>query len=85
MRRALCMIGPTVEDVGLRRMPVAVAVASLTAMAGLLAVTTAAAGCGGGDTGSDHVMVNGAEPQNPLIPTDTNETNGGRIWAKPQY
>ena len=41
------MIGPTVEDVGLRRMPVAVAVASLTAMAsltavaGLLAVTTA--------------------------------------------
>ena len=41
MRGALCMIGPTVEDVGLRRMPVAVAVASLTAMAGLLAVTTA--------------------------------------------
>ena len=81
------MIGPTVEDVGLRRMPVAVAVASLTADG------RAARGhdggtrrlrCGG-DTGSDHVMVNGAEPQNPLIPTDTNETNGGRIWAKPQY
>ena len=85
VRRALCMIGPTVEEVGLRRMPVAVAVASLTAVAGLLAVTTAVAGCGGGDTGSDHVMVNGGEPQNPLIPTNTNETNGGRIWAKPQY
>ena len=84
-RRALCMIGPVVEEVGLRRMPVAVAVASLTAVAGLLAVTTAAAGCGGGDTGSDHVMVNGGEPQNPLIPTNTNETSGGRIWAKPQY
>ena len=69
------MIGPTVEDVGLRRMPVAVAVASLTAVAGLLAVTTAVAGCGGGDTGSDHVMVNGGEPQNQLIPTNTNETN----------
>jgi hypothetical protein len=41
VRGALCVIGPTVEDVGLRRMPVAVAVASLTAMAGLLAVTTA--------------------------------------------
>ena len=81
MRRALCMIGPVVEEVGLRRMPVA----SLTAVAGLLAVTTAVAGCGGGDTGSDHVMVNGGEPQNPLIPTNTNETNGGRIWAKPQY
>ena len=35
------MIGPVVEEVGLRRMPVAVAVASLTAVAGLLAVTTA--------------------------------------------
>jgi hypothetical protein len=35
------MIGPTVEEVGLRRMRVAVAVASLTAVAGLLAVTTA--------------------------------------------
>jgi oligopeptide transport system substrate-binding protein len=83
--RALCMIGPVVEEVGLRRMRVAVAVASLTVVAGLLAVTTAVAGCGGGDTGSDHVMVNGGEPQNPLIPTNTNETNGGRIWAKPQY
>lgn len=65
------MIGPVVEEVGLRRMPVAVAVASLTAVAGLLAVTTAVAGC---DTGSDHVMVNGGEPQNPLIPINTNET-----------
>ena len=35
-------------------MPVAVAVASLTAVAGLLAVTTAVAGCGGGDTGSEY-------------------------------
>jgi hypothetical protein len=42
LRRALCMVGPTVEEVGLRRMRVAVAVASLTAVAGLLAVTTAA-------------------------------------------
>lgn len=54
MRRALCMIGPVVEEVGLRRMPVAVAVASLTAVAGLLAVTTAVAGCGGGDTGREY-------------------------------
>jgi hypothetical protein len=35
------MIGPVVEEVGSRRMPVAVAVASLTAVAGPLAVTTA--------------------------------------------
>jgi hypothetical protein len=33
VRRALCMIGPVVEEVDLRRMPVAVAVASLTAVA----------------------------------------------------
>ena len=52
-------------------MRVAVAVASLTAVAGLLAATTAVACCGGGDTGSDHVIVNGGEPQNPLIPTNT--------------
>ena len=81
MRRALCMIDPTVEEVGLRRMPVAVAVASLTAVARAARGHDAVAGCGG----SDHVMVNGGEPQNPLIPTNTNETNGGRIWAKPQY
>ena len=53
MRRALCMIDPTVEEVGLRRMPVAVAVASLTAVA------RAARGhdggrCGGGDTGREY-------------------------------
>ena len=49
MRRALCMIGPTVEEVGFRRMRVAVAVASLTAVAGLLAATTGVA-CWGAAT-----------------------------------
>jgi len=45
----------------------------------LLAVLT---GCGGnGAPGPDSLLVtvNGGEPQNPLIPTNTNETNGGRI------
>jgi hypothetical protein len=41
-----------------------------------LAIHTCTAG---GDTDSDHVIVNGGEPQNPLVPTNTNETNGGRI------
>ncbi len=36
------------------------------------------AGCGGG-VSSDAVIVNGGEPQNPLIPTNTNDSNGGRI------
>lgn len=65
------MVGPTVEEVGLRRMRVAVAVASLTAVAGLLAVTTAVAGRGGGDTGSDHVIVNGGVPAEPVDPDPT--------------
>jgi oligopeptide transport system substrate-binding protein len=46
--------------------------------AGLLAVASVSA-CGGGGTTTDLVIVNGGEPQNPLIPTNTNETNGGRI------
>jgi oligopeptide transport system substrate-binding protein len=50
------------------------------AAAALIAVTlvTAVSGCQSGGT-SDVVTVNGGEPQNPLIPTNTNETNGGRI------
>lgn len=36
--------------------------------------------CGGGDAGdSGFVTVNGGEPQNALLTTNTNETNGGRI------
>src|SRR3979490_81342 len=37
------------------------------------------AGCGGGVLSPDVVVVNGAEPPNPLIPTGTNDSNGGRI------
>ena len=36
----------------------------------------------GGDSGADAsaiIKVNGSEPQNPLIPTNTNETGGGKI------
>lgn len=58
-----------------------------------LAVVTAAslpltlAACGGDDSssasgsgaGDNYVIVNGSEPQNPLIPANTNETGGGRI------
>lgn len=45
----------------------------------ILLLLAAVAGCGGGSSTSDVVTVNGGEPQNPLIPTNTNETNGGRI------
>ncbi|OBI47176.1 ABC transporter substrate-binding protein [Mycobacterium kyorinense] len=41
-----------------------------------LAVLT---GCGGPAVNTDVVMVNAGEPQNPLIPTNTNDSNGGRI------
>ncbi len=46
--------------------------------AGLLAVALLA-GCGGGVLSPDVVMVNGGEPPNPLIPTGTNDSLGGRI------
>jgi oligopeptide transport system substrate-binding protein len=37
-------------------------------------------GCGGdGGPGADTVTVNASEPQNPLIPTNTNESQGGRV------
>jgi len=35
-------------------------------------------GCGG-NVGTELVTVNAAEPQNPLVPTNTNDTNGGRV------
>ena len=62
----------------MRRMAVA-RVIRLAAIVALLAGCTVIAGCGGGGGTTDVVTVNGGEPQNPLIPTNTNETNGGRI------
>lgn len=55
-------------------------------VAGSIAMVAAAsltlAGCAGGSTsGSSSAVIttNGSEPQNPLIPTNTNETGGGKI------
>ncbi len=47
----------------------------------LAVVASLLSGCGGGGGGAgpDVVTVNGGEPQNPLVPTNTNETQGGRI------
>ncbi|HZA11540.1 ABC transporter substrate-binding protein [Mycobacterium sp.] len=53
------------------------AAAAVVAVFVLLAGAVAA--CGGGGRASEVVTVNGGEPQNPLIPTNTNENNGGRI------
>lgn len=47
-------------------------------IAAMLAVASLA-GCGGGVLSPDLVMVNGGEPPNPLIPTGTNDSQGGRI------
>jgi oligopeptide transport system substrate-binding protein len=55
-------------------MRAALAVLATTALIGVLA------GCGGGGVLSpDLVVVNAAEPPNPLIPTGTNDSNGARI------
>jgi oligopeptide transport system substrate-binding protein len=45
----------------------------------LLLPVTLLAGCGIGNVRTDVVIVNAGEPQNPLIPTNTNDSNGGRI------
>ncbi len=49
--------------------------------AGALALTGCAPSGGGdnGGGGSNLVVANGSEPQNPLVPTNTNEVGGGRI------
>jgi len=49
--------------------------------AGVLALAPlgSLAGCGGGILSPDLVVVNGGEPPNPLVPTGTNDSNGGRI------
>ncbi|NLA56501.1 MAG: ABC transporter substrate-binding protein, partial [Corynebacterium humireducens] len=36
-------------------------------------------GAAGGSGGDKYVLANGTEPQNPLIPSNTNEVGGGRI------
>lgn len=51
--------------------------------ASVLALTLAACGgssdSGSGGGGDTYVTVNGAEPQNPLVPANTNETSGGNV------
>ncbi|WP_420714650.1 peptide ABC transporter substrate-binding protein [Mycobacterium sp. Aquia_213] len=50
------------------------------AFAGVVMLTVASlAGCGGGALSPELVVVNGGEPPNPLIPTGTNDSLGGRI------
>lgn len=44
----------------------------------MLAVASLA-GCGGGALSPELVVVNGGEPPNPLIPTGTNDSLGGRV------
>lgn len=56
----------------------AVAAVVVLLVAGAL-TTGLLSGCGGGGVDADVVLVNGSEPQNPLIPTNTNESGGGRI------
>jgi oligopeptide transport system substrate-binding protein len=51
----------------------------IVAAAVMLLAVTPLAGCAVGNVRTDVVIVNAGEPQNPLIPTNTNDSNGGRI------
>ncbi|OBF05204.1 ABC transporter substrate-binding protein [Mycobacterium sp. 852002-10029_SCH5224772] len=53
--------------------------ALLAPLAVALLTAASLAGCGGGVLSPDLVVVNGGEPPNPLIPTGTNDSQGGRI------
>ena len=53
--------------------------ATLAAVIAAVLAIASLAGCGGGVLSPDVVVVNGGEPPNPLIPTGTNDSNGGRI------
>ncbi|MGV7858503.1 ABC transporter substrate-binding protein, partial [Mycobacterium kansasii] len=55
------------------------ALAWLASVASVLLVAAGVTACGGGLLSPDVVLVNGGEPPNPLIPTGTNDSNGGRI------
>jgi oligopeptide transport system substrate-binding protein len=48
-------------------------------LAPVVLIAGSLAGCGGGTLSPDLVLVNGGEPANPLVPTSTNDSNGGRI------
>lgn len=61
----------------MRRMRIPVAL--LAPVAAAMLTIAALAGCGGGALSPDLVVVNGGEPPNPLIPTGTNDSQGGRI------
>ena len=58
-------------------------VAAASALALGLAACGSESGSGSnnaqGGGGDNYVLANGSEPQNPLIPGNTNETGGGRI------
>ncbi|WP_067703874.1 ABC transporter substrate-binding protein, partial [Nocardia jejuensis] len=57
--------------------------------AALVATSLTLTGCSSSDDNSDLVTVNAGEPQNPLVPTNTNENMGGRVvdrlWAGLKY
>ncbi|AFC41636.1 hypothetical protein OCO_04100 [Mycobacterium intracellulare MOTT-02] len=53
--------------------------ALLAPVVAAMLVVASLAGCGGGVLSPDLVVVNGGEPPNPLIPTGTNDSQGGRI------
>jgi oligopeptide transport system substrate-binding protein len=51
-----------------------------TVVIGVAALALGLSACGGGDPeAAGEVTINGSEPENPLIPSNTNETGGGNV------
>lgn len=53
--------------------------AATTLAFGLVSCSDSGDGASGGEGGGNYVLANGTEPQNPLIPANTNEVGGGRL------
>ena len=63
----------------MRRFNKVVAVSAAAVLAGTSLAACSSDGSGGGDSGDNVIRAFNTEPQNPLVPTNTNEVGGGRV------
>ncbi len=64
----------------MKRSRIGLGLIALAAAGSLALAGCASGGNGGGNAGGSNIIIaNGSEPQNPLIPTNTNEVGGGKI------
>ncbi|MFT4305327.1 MAG: ABC transporter substrate-binding protein [Microbacterium sp.] len=63
----------------MKRRKIALAIVALVGVGALALAGCASSGSSSSTSDSAIITTNGSEPQNPLVPTNTNETGGGKI------